>query len=270
MACLAVVGCGGEPWEREAAIGEAALGHAAALCAERPMRVAGAGSREAADWIAGRLPREGTAVEAFAGADGRELANVWHCRETRPVAVLVSHFDTKAGIAGFVGANDGASTTGLLIALANEGRLPVAYLFTDGEECRVAYAEGDGLEGAWHAARSGRVPKGTPVIVLDMLGDAGFTPMLAANGSAWLNGILRRAGREAGVPLGDAGEIVDDHVPFVAEGYRAADVIDFEYGPGNGWWHTAADTPDKLSAGSLARAAALVRRAIELLEKERE
>lgn len=268
-ALAAAVGCGGGPVAREQALGEAALGHAAALCAACPARVAGQGSVGAADWIAARLPREGTEIDRFGGAPG-PMANVWHCRVGRPVALLVTHFDTKAGIAGFVGANDGASTTGLLLALANEGRLPVAYLFADGEECRVAYSGEDGLHGSWRAARSGRIPRGTPVIVLDMLGDAGFTPALAGNGSPWLNGVLRRAAAEVGVALGDAGEIIDDHVPFVAEGYRAADVIDFEYGPGNAWWHTARDTPDKLSAASLARAAALVRRAVELLEEERE
>lgn len=260
-----LVGCA----DTDGAVGEAALRHAAALCAERPGRVAGEGSVAAAEWIAARLPRAGTRVERFEGAPG-PMANVWHCRVRRPVALLVSHFDTKAGVAGFVGANDGASTVGLLLALAAEGRLPVAYLFVDGEECRTAYSEGDGLHGSWQAARSGAVPRETPVIVLDMLGDAGFTPALAANGSPWLNGLLRRAAREVGVALGDAGDVIDDHLPFRAEGYRAADVIDFEYGPGNAWWHTAQDTPDKLSADSLARAAALVRRAVELLEKERE
>ena len=216
------------PAERERPIGEAALAHAVALCAERPARLAGRDSR----------------------------------------AVLVSHFDTKAGVPGFVGANDGASTTGLLLALAGEGALPVAYLFTDGEECRVAYSAEDGLTGAWRAARSGRIPKDVPVIVLDMLGDAALNPVLAANGSPWLNARIRRAARETGLRVGDGGAIVDDHLPFVAEGYRAADLIDFDYGPGNAWWHTAEDTPDKLSADSLARTAALVRRLIDLLEQD--
>lgn len=261
------LGCGGGPTAADRAVGEAALAHAEALCAERPSRDAGRGSVAAAEWIAARLPAEGTQVERFEGAPG-PMANVWHCRVGRPVAVLASHFDTKAGIPGFVGANDGASTTGLLLALAEEGTLPAAYLFLDGEECRAAYGANDGLHGSWHAARSGRLPRDVPVIVLDMLGDAGFNPGLASNGSPWLNGILRRAAREAGVEVGDAGAVVDDHLPFVAEGYRAADLIDFEYGPGNAWWHTAQDEPGKLSAGSLARAAAVVRRAVALLERE--
>jgi glutaminyl-peptide cyclotransferase len=45
--------------------------------------------------------------------------------------------------------------------------------------------------------------------------------------------------------------ITDDHVPLIAKGVRAIDVIDFDYGPHNAYWHTLADTPDKLSAKSL-------------------
>ncbi len=257
------------PTARDRAIGAEALAHAEALVAAHPTRVGGEGSAEAAAWIAARLPREGTRIDRF-GTPFGPMANVWHCRAARPVAVLVSHFDTKAGIPGFVGANDGASTTGLLLALAGEGALPVAYLFVDGEECREAYSAQDGLQGSWRAARAGAIGRDTPVIVLDMLGDAAFNPGLAANGSPRLNALLRRAGEAVGVPLGDAGDVVDDHVPFVAAGYRAADIIDFDYGPGNAWWHTAQDTPDKLSAEALARAAALVRRAVGLLEEERE
>jgi hypothetical protein len=34
-------------------------------------------------------------------------------------------------------------------------------------------------------------------------------------------------------------------------GIRAIDVIDFDYGPNNSFWHTTEDTIDKLSAQSL-------------------
>jgi glutaminyl-peptide cyclotransferase len=51
-----------------------------------------------------------------------------------------------------------------------------------------------------------------------------------------------------------SGAMVDDHVPFLAAGMPAIDIIDFEYGsaPGlNDYWHTPQDTMDKLDAGSL-------------------
>jgi len=44
----------------------------------------------------------------------------------------------------------------------------------------------------------------------------------------------------------------DDHVPFIEKGIPAIDIIDFEYpGPGNAYWHTHNDTPDKCSPESL-------------------
>ena len=55
-------------------------------------------------------------------------------------------------------------------------------------------------------------------------------------------------------------------MPFLRIGVPAADLIDFEYGsaPGaNDYWHTAADTPDKLSARSLAAVGRVVVGALE-------
>lgn len=272
--CVAtlLLGCGRGVTAHDQAIGERALAEAKALVAAHPQREAGEHSAKVAHWLAGRFTSPKAQPLPFETPYGT-MANVVRPCPARlgpPVAILASHFDTKRGIPGFVGANDGASTTGLLIALAELSDLPVIYLLLDGEECREDYSAHDGLHGSWHAARGGHgLPKALPVIVLDMLGDQGFTPALAANGSPALNAVLRRAAKDVGVALGDAGDIIDDHVPFVAEGWRAADVIDFNYGPGNGWWHTAEDSPEKLSATSLAQAAALVRRTVELLKKER-
>lgn len=273
LSVVPLLGCDRGITGRDRAVGEAALAEAKALVAAYPLRDAGRHSREAAGWIAKRLPAEGTHMLPFDAPPGK-LVNVLHAAHPAPVAILASHFDTKSGIPGFVGANDGASTTGLLIALAREARLPVHYLFLDGEECRVSYTASDGLHGSWFAARGGHRAQGLskesglPVIVLDMLGDKDFTPALAANGSHTLNTVLRRAAEELDIVLGDAGDVVDDHVPFVAEGWRATDIIDFDYGPNNAWWHTAEDTPDKLSAEALTQTAALVRKAITRLEKE--
>ncbi len=42
-----------------------------------------------------------------------------------------------------------------------------------------------------------------------------------------------------------ADHVKDDHVPFLEKGYKAIDLIDFSYGPGNSLWHTPDDTIDK-------------------------
>jgi Zn-dependent M28 family amino/carboxypeptidase len=41
--------------------------------------------------------------------------------------------------------------------------------------------------------------------------------------------------------------MLDDHTPFLEAGIRAVDIIDFDYP----YWHTTADTSDKVSASSL-------------------
>lgn len=249
------------------ALGVRALAEATALVEAHPQREAGVHSEAVATWLQTRLG-EGAQLLPFETPYGR-MVNVVK-PHPKAVAILATHYDTKRGIEGFVGANDGASTTGLLLALAAETDLPVTYLFLDGEECRERYTAKDGLHGSWHYAKTQFTSARLPVIVLDMLGDKDFTPALASNGSRALNRLIRRAARRIALPLADAGEIIDDHVPFIIEGWLAADIIDFDYGPDNAWWHTSEDTLDKLSADALAKTATLVCEMIHLLKEETE
>lgn len=48
--------------------------------------------------------------------------------------------------------------------------------------------------------------------------------------------------------------MIDDHMPFIEQGIPAVDIIDFDYP----YWHTTADTLDKLSAVSLDRVGSVV------------
>ncbi len=41
--------------------------------------------------------------------------------------------------------------------------------------------------------------------------------------------------------------IEDDHIPLQEAGFKAIDLIDFDYAP----WHTLDDTPDKCAPASL-------------------
>ena len=96
----------------------------------------------------------------------------------KPWVVVVSHYDTKPGV-DCPGANDGASTSGLLVAFAGllRSHRPasgnVMLVWTDGEECMNAYVEDDGLWGSRHAAKSlkERGVDVRAVICVDMLGD---------------------------------------------------------------------------------------------------
>ena len=195
-----------------------------------------------------------------------------------PWVVLVSHYDTKTGV-DCPGANDGASTSGLLVALAgvlynhrtqNDN---VMLIWTDGEECMNAYVEDDGLWGSRHAAKSLKESgvKVKAVICLDMLGDKDLHVSIPKNSSPALSKIALAAAKKAGVAdkVSRVDLLVkDDHVPFLEAGFKSIDLIDFEYGsaPGlNDYWHTAKDTPDKISEDSLLIAGKLVVEMLNIL-----
>ena len=189
--------------------------------------------------------------------------------------VLVSHYDTKSG-SGCPGANDGASTSGLLVGLANayanwqtpKGNLML--LWTDGEECMESYGELDGFWGSSHAAKSfaaeGR--QVAAVICLDMLGDRDLAISVPRNGTPTLAKIAVHAARKAGYPglVRQIDEFVkDDHSAFLERGYPAIDLIDFDYGPNNSYWHTPQDTMDKISEESLLKSGKIVAELLNIL-----
>ncbi|MCL1888064.1 MAG: M28 family peptidase [Kiritimatiellaeota bacterium] len=177
-----------------------------------------------------------------------------------PWIVLISHYDTKSGIPNFVGANDGASSTALLLSLHRlfaPRNLPFNFLFAflDGEECQIAYGPNDGLHGSKRLAaqlkKEGRDVRA--VIVLDMIGDADLHIKIPANCTPDLRARALEAANKAGTRAHfslSQGAVLDDHVPFLEAGFPALNFIDFDYGPNNAYWHTAEDTPDKLSANS--------------------
>jgi glutaminyl-peptide cyclotransferase len=51
----------------------------------------------------------------------------------------------------------------------------------------------------------------------------------------------------------NGGWVTDDHIPLNRAGIRTINIIDFDYGPGNAFWHTHRDVventgPDGLEA----------------------
>ncbi len=193
--------------------------------------------------------------------------------------VLLSHYDTKPGVA-CPGANDGASTTALLIALArilSESRElggNVMLIWTDGEECMGStYGEDNGLWGSRRAVSRIEESKKNvrAVICADMLGDRDLQISLPKNSSPVLRKIAQYAAKRIGLSakVREIPELVkDDHVPFIDAGYKAVNFIDFEYGraPGlNDYWHTPEDTPDKLSKESLLDSGRLIVEMLNIL-----
>ena len=184
--------------------------------------------------------------------------------------IVCSHYDTKFyDTIPFVGANDGASSTGALmelsrvLALDPELARQVELVFFDGEEALVQFSPTDGTYGSRHYARglreSGRNRQFRAGVLWDMIGDKDLTLTLPPDSPAEVaRGILSAA--EA---LGARGHfnfhsqpIWDDHLPLNQAGIATIDLIDFDYP----YWHTADDTLDKLSPESLQTVAAVTLR----------
>lgn len=248
--------------------------------------------RLAAHWILDRVSRSGVdaSLDKFRAPtpDGeRPFANVIvEFPGTKPNAawiVVMSHFDTMPGIGdGFQGANDGASTSGLLIALANairrSGRQAenIALVWTDGEECRKSYGPNDGFQGSRRLAESYRARNRAvkAAICLDMLGDKNLNITIPANTTPFLKDITlaaaKRTGAAAKITVKDDIVVKDDHSAFLEIGYPAIDLIDFDFGsaPGlNDWWHTPNDTLNKISAESLLLSGRLVTEILNSLQR---
>ena len=244
------------------------------------------GSEQAAVWLQARLAKCGVpaTLDRFTDATPlgpRPFANVLATLpgDSEQCVVLLSHFDTKSGLEGrFEGANDGGSSTGLLLELASllQSAAPRKYTvlcaFLDGEECRFGYSDRDGFHGSKHLAETlkQKRTKIKAVILMDMVGDRDLKITIPRNGAAALRVLALEAAEATGdrekIGLCD-GEIYDDHQAFFERGYPAVDLIDFDYGssPGaNDYWHTSKDTLDKLSAASLLSTGRIV---LEMLNR---
>jgi Zn-dependent M28 family amino/carboxypeptidase len=245
--------------------GAAALRHLERLVAIGPRPAGSAGGQRARDYIVAELKRAGveTRVAGF-DADtphGRfRMANVIGVLPGRRADVILigGHYDTKFfRDIRFVGANDGGSSTALLLELARAlGKRPreLTYwvVFFDGEEAREAWTAKDSLYGSRHLAaelqRTKRLPRA--MIVVDMIGDRDLGIRREAHSTPWLTDLVWAAARRLRYDahfLPDVLAVEDDHAPFLRAGVPATLLIDFDFPP----WHTPEDTLDKVSADSL-------------------
>ncbi|MBV9087918.1 MAG: M28 family peptidase [Acidobacteriaceae bacterium] len=203
-----------------------------------------------ADTPAGKLPMRNI-IAKFPGA--------------KPgVIVIATHYDTLYGRNDFVGANDGGSGTGLLLELVNQLRGPgrpgysVWLVWLDGEEAIREWTETDSVYGSRHLAakwqQDGTIKQIKAFLLADMIGDADLSIDREKNSAPWLEDLVYQAATALGFQshfFRRGLPIEDDHIPFAQAGVPVADLIDFDYGYANSYWHTPADTIDKLSPRSL-------------------
>jgi glutaminyl-peptide cyclotransferase len=202
------------------------------------------------------------------------------------IIVLASHYETNYWLKDihFVGANDGACTTALLIALGQYYREhpPQGYsvwlLFTDGEESiNKDWTDSDSLYGTRHIAAKwsgdGTLGHIKAFVLADMIGWKNLNIDKESNSTPWLLELEAKAGRDTGHSkylFRDSQAIEDDHLPFVQRGVPSLDVIDFQYGTAadpEAFHHTDQDTMDKLSVASLQVAADMFLDLVRLIDQ---
>jgi Zn-dependent M28 family amino/carboxypeptidase len=166
--------------------------------------------------------------------------------------------DSANRLKSFPGANDGASGVAVLMEVARALRqqapsIGVDLALFDGEDAGHYGEEAGWCLGSQYFAA--HMPaKYEWAILVDLVGDRdlqlfkeGYSVKYAAPLVEKVWKAAAAVGETAFRPeRGD--EILDDHMPLLARGLQAIDIIDYRYPH----WHTSQDTPDKCAPASLA------------------
>jgi glutaminyl-peptide cyclotransferase len=198
------------------------------------------------------------------------------------IIAILGHYDTNYPLrdTGYVGANDGGSSTAILLEYAHHLRgkklegYSVWLVWTDGEEAARQWSATDGLYGTRHLAekwdKDGTLKKIKALLVMDMIGDADLDIQRNTYGTPWLMDLIYSAAERSGYQshfYAREVAIEDDHLPFLKLGVPCADVIDLDYGYNNVFHHTPQDTMDKLSPKSLEIVGNTTLETIRLLDR---
>jgi len=200
------------------------------------------------------------------------------------IIVIASHYDTNFPLrdTSYIGANDGASSSALLLEIANQLRgkqrdgYSVWLLWDDAEESlRVPWFDAEALYGVRHLAekwqKDGTLKKTKAFLLEDMIGDADLNIEREQNSTPWLEDTIYKAAKRLGYQSHFFRRTIpmeDDHKPFLEHRVPSADLIDFDYGYNNVFWHTTEDTVDKLSPKSLEIVGMVTLEAVEMLDKK--
>ncbi|HEV2615381.1 MAG TPA: M28 family peptidase [Candidatus Acidoferrales bacterium] len=198
----------------------------------------------------------------------------------KDVILLLTHYDTKR-LDNFVGAEDGGSSTGLMLEMARllcGKKQPVAIwmAFLDGEEAvNPEWGDDDHTYGSRQMAANleltGQSKNVKAVILVDMIGQKGLHTPKESTSTAWLTELIWSTAAKLGyqnVFVSQSGPVDDDHDPFLAKGIPAVDIIDLNDYINEGYWHTPQDTMDKISPKSLAIVGHVVLASVGELEKK--
>jgi len=204
---------------------------------------------------------------------------------TQPIIILAGHYDTLFQ-PGFIGANDGASSTAILLAFADalaqhKTKMQVWLVWTDLEEGINGFDGDDGLVGSRHLAKklqaAGLVPRIKGFFLLDMIGDKELSVAREKGSTKALQAVISQAATQLGYAqyfFQYTVGIIDDHQSFLDVGIPSVDVVDAEFGrmgpgfDGMGEFHHAnTDTMDKVSKQSLEIVGKTILLTVELMDK---
>jgi Zn-dependent M28 family amino/carboxypeptidase len=222
------------------------------------------GHAKTQEWMRAELEAAGWNVEVQTSeALGHPVENVVAKRnDTAPQIIIGAHYDSRmyadqdADPANHTkpvpAANDGASGVAVLLELARslpKETVPVWLVFFDAED--NGRIEGwDWILGSREFVKKNPVQP-QAVIVIDMIGDADLNIYRERNSNVELTDAIWATAKDLGYESKfineDKFSMIDDHSPFLEAGIPAVDIIDFDYP----YWHTAQDTPDKVSPESL-------------------
>ncbi|HEU4830380.1 MAG TPA: M28 family peptidase [Gemmatimonadales bacterium] len=300
MTVLLAAGCDDTPAPTRAFDGSEALAYAQQQVAFGPRVPGTEGHAQMAAWLDSLLRTRADSVvpqrwtHVTRGGDTLELVNLlasFNPAATRRILFL-AHWDTRPRSDGpaatpadsatpVLGANDGASGVAVLLGVADAldsvpPSVGVDLLFVDGEDYGDFFAEGrpDVLIGARYYAANQLAPAPLYAVLFDMVGDRDLRISREGNsviGAPEVVDLVWKVAAEAGysnvfVPF-EGTTATDDHIELQQVGIRAIDLIDFSYGPSNGWWHSPEDTMDKISAESLGIVGDVALRLVQEAEK---
>jgi glutaminyl-peptide cyclotransferase len=183
------------------------------------------------------------------------------------IILLLTHYDTLR-LDNFVGAEDGGSSSGLMLEMARNlcpGKPQansVWIAFLDGEEAQVVengvaqWSDSDSVFGSRELAAtmsiSGNLKNVRAVILADMVGQYDLQIERDSESTPALTDLVWNTAKKLGygkIFVDQKTSVDDDHGPFIKRGVPAVDIIDLG---GYTYWHTPQDTLDKVSAASLA------------------
>jgi len=244
--------------------GQRALADVQTQVAFGPRTPGSEGHLKIRDWMRTELESAGWIVEVQETQQlGHPVFNIIaKLNDDEPQIILGAHYDTRLladndpDLANRTqpvpGANDGASGVAVLLELARtlpQDIVPVWLVFFDTED--------NGRIEGWDWILGSRAFvdelqfKPQAAVIVDMIGDADLNIYLEKNSDKTIRSEIWNTaaslGYESVFIAQEKHSMLDDHTPFLQAGIPAVDIIDFDYP----YWHTIADTPDKVSAESL-------------------